>query len=136
MATHITTCANCQNVLNESPQTPLKERAACPNCGSKSRCFKVHVESKAEVKSSLKLKALHEVQGKLFIEQKSGASFFHKAQKWVRRLWRIDRDNDKYQELVVDPETNEVIHRCEEPLSKHSGHGSAKKKTSKNTNKH
>lgn len=40
----------------------------------------------------------------------------------------IDRDNDKYFERVTDYATGEVLHECEEPLSKHVGHGSAKKK--------
>ena len=40
----------------------------------------------------------------------------------------IDRDNNKYKEVVTDPETGKVVHHCEEFLSKHKGHGSAKKK--------
>ncbi len=91
MITQITTCAKCQTVLNDhSPQIPLKERVACPNCGSKSRCYKFHIESKAEIESSLKSEARHEVTVKPSIEQKSDVSFFGKAQKWVYRLMRID----------------------------------------------
>jgi hypothetical protein len=44
----------------------------------------------------------------------------------VKRIQVIDRENDQYKELVVDAETGDVIHSCEEPLSKHIGHGSAK----------
>jgi hypothetical protein len=40
----------------------------------------------------------------------------------------IDRENNLYKEVVTNAETGEVIHACEEPLSKHIGHGSAKKK--------
>ena len=40
----------------------------------------------------------------------------------------IDKDNNHYKEIVVDPETGEIIHQCEEPLSEHRGHGSDKKK--------
>ncbi|MEE9160811.1 MAG: hypothetical protein V3V73_03385, partial [Gammaproteobacteria bacterium] len=63
---------------------------ACPNCGSKSRCYKFHIESKAEVESSMKSEDHHELPGKPSIEQKSDVSFLNKAQKWVYRLMRID----------------------------------------------
>jgi hypothetical protein len=39
---------------------------------------------------------------------------------------RIDRDNDRYDEVVIDPETGEIVHESHEPLSEHWGHGSAK----------
>lgn len=44
---------------------------------------------------------------------------------WVKKVRRIDRDEDTYFERVEDEDGN-VIHHCEEPLSKHRGHGSAK----------
>ncbi|MBZ5499537.1 MAG: hypothetical protein LAP85_24320 [Acidobacteriia bacterium] len=41
---------------------------------------------------------------------------------------RIDRRKDLYQEIVTDPETGAIIHKCEEPLREHEGHGDARKK--------
>jgi len=123
-----TTCAQCESVLNESPGTAPENRLPCPQCGATSRIYKVLIQDTIEVKSSLSLKARHGTSGKPFLETKSGDSFFHKAQKWVHRVMRIDRDNDHYCETVVDPHTNELIHKCEEPLSKHQGRGNAKKK--------
>jgi len=35
---------------------------------------------------------------------------------------------DQYLETVTDYESDEVIHHCEEPLSVHQNHGSAKRK--------
>jgi hypothetical protein len=40
-----------------------------------------------------------------------------------------DRDQNKYKEKIVDLKTGEVIRNCEESLSVHQGHGSAKDKT-------
>ena len=40
----------------------------------------------------------------------------------------LDRLRDLYKEKITNPTTGEVIHECEEPLSKHQGHGSAKPK--------
>ncbi|QIB67806.1 hypothetical protein Ami103574_00055 [Aminipila butyrica] len=49
----------------------------------------------------------------------------------VRKIRLVDRRNDKYYEKIIDLETNEVTHFCEEPLSEHYGHGSAKVKKEK-----
>mgnify|MGYP005867416241 CR=1 FL=1 len=124
----VTTCAQCKAVLDEAPQTAPVSRWPCPNCGSLARSYHVLIQVNAEARGSLGQKARHGATGKPFLEQKSGDSFFHKAQRWVYRIMRIDRDNDLYSETVVDPATNEIIHRCEEPLSKHQGHGSAKRR--------
>lgn len=80
-----------------------------------------------EAKRPLAFKGRHESGRKPFLEGKSGDSFSHKAQKWVRRAMRIDRENNRYSETVVDPSRQEIIHKCEEPFSDHRGHGSAKK---------
>ncbi len=39
----------------------------------------------------------------------------------------IDRQNDRYFEQVTIFDDGEITHHCEEPLSSHQGHGSAKK---------
>lgn len=48
--------------------------------------------------------------------------------KVVHHQRLIDRDNDVYRETVTDYESGEIIYHCEEPLSEHQGHGSAKPK--------
>ena len=40
---------------------------------------------------------------------------------------------DHYLETVTDVKTGEEIHRCDEPLTDHKNHGSAKKRKYKNT---
>lgn len=46
----------------------------------------------------------------------------------VQRYKLVDRENDSYEETVIDLTTNKVIHNCKEPLSQHTGHGSDKRK--------
>jgi hypothetical protein len=65
---------------------------------------------------------------KWFVETFSGADWSHRLQRFVRKQRTLDRDNDRYVEKVVDPETGEVLRDVEEPLSDHQGHGSAKAK--------
>lgn len=48
----------------------------------------------------------------------------------MQRDLMIDRENDRYFERVVDPETGKVLRICEEPLSQHQGHGTANKDSS------
>lgn len=68
-----------------------------------------------------------------------GSHTYEKSEKGcppVDRKTVIDRKNDQYKERVINAETGEVIHSCEELLSKHTGHGTAKnKKTTTKRNK-
>ena len=60
------------------------------------------------------------------VECKVGASYSHDKKKCMHREMYVDKRQDQYREVVSDPDTGEVIHQCEEPLSKHRGHGDAK----------
>jgi hypothetical protein len=40
----------------------------------------------------------------------------------------IDRENDKYYELITDSETGSILRECNEPLTQHVDRGSAKRK--------
>ena len=60
------------------------------------------------------------------MEQRFGDSLHRNSGKWMKLRRVIDRDNDWYEETVINPETGNVIHDCNEPLSAHRGHGSAK----------
>jgi len=57
-----------------------------------------------------------------------GADFSHSKGRMMEKVRIIDKDNDRYFEKIVDPVTGEIVHLCDEALSAHWGHGSAKKK--------
>jgi hypothetical protein len=46
---------------------------------------------------------------------------------WGHRFKMEDKRNDHYFERVVHSQTGEVLHLCDERLTEHRGHGSAKK---------
>jgi hypothetical protein len=46
--------------------------------------------------------------------------------KYSDKMQIIDRENDHYFEKVVNKETGEIIHLCDETLKEHVDHGSAK----------
>jgi hypothetical protein len=76
------------------------------------------------------MKARHGTSGRPFHEAKFGADLHRATGRWMERELVIDRENDRYGERVIDPETGEIVYLCEEPLSQHQGHGTAKKKSS------
>ena len=90
--------------------------------------YKVTLESSVSFHSLVGAKARHGLPGfiKPFLNLMSGADFFKKTGKWNRREKIEDSERDQYFEHITDGETGETLHHCEEPLSKHRGHGSAK----------
>jgi hypothetical protein len=121
-------CGECGQPLNESSENPLKERIPCPNCGSKKRNVRVSTFGSLTVHRQLRIKGRRPGEKKPFIEQVCGDAFQRKSGVWMKLRRIIDRARDWYFEEVVDPRTGKIIHRTEEPLSKHQGHGSARKK--------
>ncbi len=121
-------CRDCNATLEEPFDLPSESRGPCLECGSIARRFEVTVSETATFHEQIGIKARHGTSGKPFLESKFGDSLHRKTNEWVSREMTVDRENDRYKELVTHPETGEVIHYCEEPLSDHRGHGSAKTK--------
>jgi len=65
---------------------------------------------------------------KWFTKFMAESSFTHRLGIWSHRSKVEDKKSDEYLEIVTNPETGEILHKCEEPLSQHRGHGSAKQK--------
>jgi hypothetical protein len=120
-------CGNCKITLSEHPSTPVELRTPCPSCGSTTRLFDVRLEGSVNIHSELRYKAKRGGKGKAFIEGIVGDSLYRKIEQWMRLERVIDRENDAYREVVTDPKTNKEVHRCEEPLSQHLGHGGDRK---------
>ena len=57
------------------------------------------------------------------VTSKVGTSYWRDENRWMHREMRVDKVQGRYREVVSDPETGEIIHHCEEPLSRHRGHG-------------
>ncbi len=121
-------CSNCSYTLSELPN--FIEVAECPKCSSLDRhitaveSFRFHEQIRLSAKDPKRT-------GKKKVRKQviSGDDFHVSSGKWNEKVRIIDVDNDHYFEKITDPETGKVIHFCEEPLSKHLGHGSAKQKS-------
>ena len=127
----IINCAECGNTIDE----PINKQESdpCPHCGSNRRIMDIDLGEEIvelNIKEQLKITRKDPKQtgkNKTTYERLSGDDLEKKSGKWKKKERIIDRENDRYMEKVIDPETGEVTRHCDEPLSKHQGHGSAKK---------
>jgi hypothetical protein len=116
-------CKECETLLGE-----IAEGAPCPRCGATARLFKIGVHASITMRS--KVAGVAYPPGKRgdhwFVRFVSGSDWWRKMGKWTHFNRIIDRRGNRYRETITDEETGETIHHCEEPLSEHRGHGSAK----------
>lgn len=124
--TKTVSCGKCKIPLDEDSNIESKDRKPCPKCGSTSRTFHVSIHESITFRDKLGMRARHGGQGKPFLETVSGDDLHRKSGKWMKLERTIDRENDEYHEIVIDPSTEEIVHECKEPLSEHKGHGAAK----------
>jgi hypothetical protein len=103
----------------------MNERSPCPACGSRARLVGIELASQVTMRGSLRARARHG-SSRPFLDQFVGSEYWQKAQRWVEKFRRIDREADRYDEVVTDPKSGAVVHEQHEPLSQHRGHGSAR----------
>jgi hypothetical protein len=116
-------CGECGEVVSG---TSADDSVPCPKCGSKGRHFEITVSDSLQMHSQVNIKARYGNAGRPYLESKAGDDLFRKTGEWNSLERVIDRENDLYKEVISNPQTGEVIRHCEEPLSQHQSHGSAK----------
>ena len=118
-------CADCGEAL------ALDTTGPCPACGSEKRHFGIALGDTLAMHSSVSGVVKDPSQPR---KKRDRVQFFSGDQlrgskgDWVEKERVIDRNNDRYTEVVKDKATGEIIHKAEEPLSEHKGHGSDKLK--------
>jgi hypothetical protein len=88
--------------------------------------LKAEIHEVLTIREQLGIRAKRATEKKWFVERWIKASFYKTTGTWHKVERLINRDTDQYQEVVTDADGN-VLHRCEEPLSAHRGHGDAKR---------
>src|SRR5713226_2445147 len=120
----------CGLQLAETENLPEHERTPCPKCGSIGRSLvRVHTDTvEVDDRHRMKLKGGERTSsGRIGRELVQGHDYHKKSGVWNYLYCLIDRMNDWYHERITDLKTGKTIHERQEPLSKHTGHGSAKK---------
>lgn len=123
-------CANCGVEIDTGGDTSA-HRVPCYKCGGNKRIHNLSIISKIVLRDGIGVKAKRPGEKKPYVEDKVMPSYSHRFGKHVLHERLIDRDNDHYREVVKDYESGEILHHCEEPLSQHINHGSAKSKSGK-----
>lgn len=105
-------------------------RISCPKCGSDRIHFGISLgdkldlhESVSGVAQDLSLPSRKRDRLRLF----SGDQRRVSHGDWVDKKRVIDRDGDRYREVVKDKTTGDNVHEIDERLSEHKGHGSDKR---------
>jgi DNA-directed RNA polymerase subunit RPC12/RpoP len=125
-----TKCGECGRIVDEPPELLPEQRLPCPECGSTKRALFVSVHDTVTAREKLGVSGRHQGEKKPFFEAVSGDDLHRKSGKWMKIERLIDRARNWYREVVTDPESGEIIHKCEEPLTEHRGHGTAKEQQS------
>ena len=124
-------CSDCGYIYND--EEIKKGKFICPKCKSERHkvCLEYFEDLGMNLSDILKGK---EIDKSLPSKKKTRKEFISGSEKRksdgkMMEIYRnIDKDNDVYEEIVIDSTTKEVVHNCKEALSKHIGHGSDKKK--------
>ena len=122
-------CVSCGESFAD--EQPSLERLPCPSCGAIGRRIEHVVTATRELRDSTRAKQKRPSlpsKKKLRADVFVGFDLHHKSGNWYFKDRIVNKDTDYYLERVVDPKTGAVIHECEEKLSEHIGHGSAKEK--------
>jgi uncharacterized Zn finger protein (UPF0148 family) len=125
-----TSCSECGAPTDEELDAPDGTRTPCPWCDHTARTFNVHSTDNIvlSVYQKTHVKRRRGSRGRPYREEINGDDLWRKTGQWMHLTRTIDRVTGLYSEKVVDPRTGEVVRQCEEPLSAHRGHGSAKKR--------
>jgi len=118
-------CSDCGQPLDVADETG---REPCERCGSLRRTHSLYLDATLSVRSQFRWKHKRPGFRRALVEGVSGSERSVGSGRWVRKTRLIDRETDWYEERIVDEETGEVLHESHEPLSDHSGHGSAKRR--------
>ena len=130
MPSNKVSCADCGHDLTDISN--IKPRKPCPECGSTSRKTAVAISAKVKIRASVsgRMKSQKKMKSggrkRREREVRFGHSFHLLRQRWESLLMVIDRKKNMYEKTVTDKDTGEVVYHCKEPLSKHTGRGSAK----------
>lgn len=90
------------------------------------------IDDTVPTRDSLSFKARNAGRGRPSVEGMVCDDLHRKSGHWFRLERVIDRARDWYRELISDRRTGKVIRHFEEPLSKHIGHGTARRSAGEN----
>jgi len=117
-------CESCDALVLDEISNDAQEFVICKGCGAK-LCA---VSGRGTiVKGKIWRSGMSKAKGLLAIVQLAFRSQRNRNGLLVRHERLIDRRANRYFEQVSAYDSGEVIHHCDEPLTEHRGHGTARK---------
>jgi hypothetical protein len=124
---------NCGHNFGNYPNgmEPAEQRQPCPQCGGQGRTVTKTLTAEVKTHASLIYDAHPpgpKSKRRRFAWGFTGWDFAHSFGRLVRKDSQFNKRANRRYEHVEDPETGEVLHHQDHPLTEHKGHGSDKKK--------
>ncbi len=108
--------------------TALENEATnCSKCGSDKKTIRIIVEDEVKLYEQIKIKSKGKRGDRKLNQEHIDGHELSANGNVVDKVRIIDNMNDVYFEEIKDLD-GKVIHKCQEKLSEHKGHGNAKKK--------
>jgi hypothetical protein len=122
-------CGNCGLALQDAEEGPEGPRTPCPSCGSLARHVMLGFAEQVMVRDQLKGKVINSSfssKKRIRREFQTGSEPRVSRGDHVYKERDIDRDRNRYRELIRDETSGEILRDVDEPLTRHRDHGSAK----------
>lgn len=123
-------CSQC-GAVRVIPKAESEGVPPCPNdgCGSTAVTTEVTVTDEVGVHDRVRgnVKRPTTPSRRAAVEFVAGSEYYRAGDRWHRVERIFDRAQNWYSELIYDVETGALVRRCEEPLDRHRGHGSARR---------
>jgi len=115
-------CADCNSVLPN-------QNDKCKKCGSTKKVIKLFFgDIMPEIHESLGFKVKDKTKNSKknpVLKVFQGNEIYKRTGEWVNKEREIDKTNNRYYENIETLD-GKILHHCDEKLTDHQGHGSAK----------
>lgn len=118
-------CDSCAAIICDEIDVEDPEHVTCKGCGAK---LKPSTVPGTKLTGKISRSGTSKKKGLLAEIRIAFQPLRNRNGVLVRYERLIDHHEDRYVERVTLYDSGEVIHLCDEPLTKHQGHGSAKRK--------
>ena len=113
-------CTDCKAILEN-------ESSSCNNCGSEKRTIHIIVEDEVRIYDQIRIKSKGKIENRELNQEQIVGHELSANGNVVHKVRIINNVSDVYFEEIKDLDEN-IIHKCQEKLSEHKGHGDAKMK--------
>jgi hypothetical protein len=101
-------CRSCDRLLDEDLGIPVEQHAPCPDCSSTQRLVKVVVSEQLTMHDSIVVHVQRPGRGGWIVKLREADDYVRVLEGWGRRELRIDREKDRYWEVIHLPDGSRI----------------------------